>query len=205
TDFGEQALFYTERMPRLLQWQTERTVQAVLENPELQRTLASVEQVSNTVAEETRKLDQRQEEFQKTLDQVNQITVNGKALVVEARQTGETLTRTFTAFDQLMHTINAPPVPGETPKAPGRPFDITEYGPVFEKATGMAREARLFVDSSLQLESASAFNARMSEVEAFTQRRMNHIALRIAQLIVFFFAMLSLTRWLCAKCFGPNH
>src|SRR5262249_30721729 len=56
TDFGERALYYTERMPRLFQWQTERTVQAVLENPDLQRSLDSLEQISKTVVEEEKKL-----------------------------------------------------------------------------------------------------------------------------------------------------
>jgi len=104
-------------MPRLLQWQTERTVQAVLENPELQRSLASMEQLSNAVAEEAKKFDEQQAEVQKTLDQVNQITVNGKSLVMEARQTGDSLTETFKAFDQLVHTLTAPPAPGEVNEA----------------------------------------------------------------------------------------
>jgi hypothetical protein len=204
TDLGERALYYAERMPRLLQWQTERTVQAVLENPDLQRNLASVEQLSKTVAEEAKKFDERQAEIQKTLDQVNQITVNGKSLVMEARQTGDSLTETFKAFDQLVHTLNAPPAPGEIPEPAGKPFDITEYGPVFEKATVTARELHLLMDATLQLESAPAFNSRIADIEAFTQRRMDHIALRVAQLIVFFFGMLLFTRWVCARCFGQK-
>jgi hypothetical protein len=209
TDLGERALYYCGRMPVLLQWQTERTVQAVLENPELQRSLASVEQISKTIAEEDKKLDERQAAIQTILDQVNQVTMNGKSLVMEVRQTGDSLaqasaslTETFKTFDRLMHTLNPPLAPGEVPKPAGKPFDITEYGPVFEKATATAHEARLFIDTSLQLQSAPAFNNRIADIEGFTQRRMDHIALRVAQLIVFFFAMLFLTRWFCARCFG---
>lgn len=208
TDFGERALYYTERMPRLLQWQAERTVQAVLENPELQRSLASIEQISKTIAEEDKKLDERQVAIQTILDQANQVTANAKSLVMEVRQTGDSLTQasaslteTFKTFDQLVHTLNPPLAAGEAPKPAGKPFDITEYGPVFEKATATAHEARLFIDSSFQFQSAPAFNNRIADIEGFTQRRTDHIAMRVAQLIVFLFAMLFLTRWLCARCF----
>ena len=119
--------------------------------------------------------------------------MNGKSLAIEARQTGDSLTETFKAFDQLVHTLTAPPAPGAMPKPAGKPFDITEYGPVFEQATVTAHEARLLMDASLQLESAPAFGHRIADLEAFTQRRMDHIALRVAQLIVFFFAMLFLS------------
>jgi hypothetical protein len=202
TDFGERALFYTERMPRLLQWQTERTVQAVLDNPDLQRTLSTIDQVSKTVAEGVAKFDEQEIQAQKTLEELNQVTLNAKPLVIEARQTGETLTETFNAFDRLMRTLNPPLPPGETPKPAGKPFDIMEYGTVFDKATSMAHEARLFIDTSMQLESAPEFNHRIADIESFTQRRTDHITWRAAELIGFFFAMLFLYRWLCARFIG---
>ena len=156
-------------------------------------------------------MDEQQAEIQKTLDQVNQVSLNSKSLVMEVRETGEVLTQTsaaltetFKTFDQLVHTLNPPPTPGELPKPAGKPFDITEYGEVFEKATATAHEARLFMDTSLQPQSAQAFNDRISDIEGFTQRRMDHIAVRVAQLIVFFFAMLILTRWICVRCFSPK-
>lgn len=200
TDFGERALFFTERMPRLLQWQTERTVQAVLDNPDLQRTLSTIDQLSKTIAEEVAKFDEQELQAQKTLEELNQVTLNARPLMMEARQTGETLTETFNAFDRLMHTLNPPLLPGETPRPAGKPFDITEYGAAFDKATSMAREARLFIDTSMQFESAPEFNNRIADIESFTQRRTDHITLRAAQLIGFFFAMLFLYRFLCARC-----
>ncbi|HEY2342198.1 MAG TPA: hypothetical protein VGH90_04165, partial [Chthoniobacteraceae bacterium] len=79
TNLGERGLYFAERMPRLLQWQTERTVQAVMENPDLQRILGSIEQISNVVTEEEKKFDDRQVEIQTTLDEVNQVTMNSKS------------------------------------------------------------------------------------------------------------------------------
>jgi hypothetical protein len=120
-------------------------------------------------------------------------------LVIEARQTAESLTESFNAFDRLMHTLNSPPSSDGPSKLASRPFDITEYGTAFDKATLMAHEARLLIDSSLQAESAPEFNRRIADVEAFTQRRIDHITLRSAELIGLFFATLLLYRWICAK------
>jgi len=46
--FGERTFFYFQRFPRLLQWQTERTTQGVLENADLQKLQASVQLVANS-------------------------------------------------------------------------------------------------------------------------------------------------------------
>lgn len=121
---------------------------------------------------------------------IPQMTLSSRALILEARQTGEALTGAFKAFGFA--------------KPPGKPFDIPEYRATFEKATVTAREARLLVDKSMELESAPTFKERIADVEGFTQRRMDHISVRIAQLIVFFFAMLFLHRWVVASRFSPR-
>jgi hypothetical protein len=41
--FGERTFFYFQRYPRLLQWQSERTVEAVLDNADLQKLQGSVQ------------------------------------------------------------------------------------------------------------------------------------------------------------------
>lgn len=199
TDFGERALYYSERMPRLLQWQTERTVQAVMENPDIQRTITVSEQMSKTLSEETQKFDQRQEQIQGLLQQADKITANGKDLIVEARQTSATLTETIKAADQLLHTLNPPPEPGAPPGPPRKPFDINDYGNTLEKLSAASKETRLLVESTGNLESSPEFNARLGEVEAFTKRRIDHITMRVAQLIVFFFVMLLLSKWIARK------
>jgi hypothetical protein len=45
-NFGERTFFYFQRLPRLLPWQTERTVEGIMDNADLQELQASVQQMA---------------------------------------------------------------------------------------------------------------------------------------------------------------
>ena len=197
--FGEHALYFTERLPRLLQWQTERTVQAVFENPDVQRSLAVTENISNCIADASQKFEEDKDVVQKTLEQVNQVTANGREFMVQVREASATLTETIKAANQLAILLNPPLVPGTRVKPAEKPFDVLEYGSALDKLGSSARETRLLVESADHLESSPAFDARLAAIEAFTQRRSEDVAMLAAGLILLFFSTLLLTRWISLK------
>jgi hypothetical protein len=197
--FGEHALYFTERLPRLLQWQIERTVQAVFENPDVQRSLAVTENISNCIADASQKFEEDKDVVQKTLEQVNQVTANGREFMVQVREASATLTETIKAANQLAILLNPPLVPSAPVKPAGKPFDVLEYGSALDKLGASARETRLLMESADHLESSPAFDARLAAIEAFTQRRSEHVAMLAAGLILLFFSTLLLTRWISLK------
>ena len=110
-----------------------------------------------------------------------------------------TLTETIKAANQLAILLNPPLVPGTRVKPAGKPFDVLEYGSALDKLGASARETRLLVESADHLESSPAFDARLAAIEAFTQRRSEHVAMLAAGLILLFFSTLLLTRWISLK------
>ena len=88
------------------------------------------------------------------------------------------------------------------PGAPVKPklIDVVEYGsPLLEELGASARETRLLMESAEHLESSPAFDARLAAIEAFTQRTSEYVAKLAAGLILLFFGMLLLTRWISLK------
>lgn len=197
--FGEHALYFAQRLPRLMQWQTERTVQGMFENPEVQRCIAVAENISNSIVDQSKQFEENKEDVREILKEASQMVANGRELMVQARETSLALTETMKAANQLAVTLNPPPTPGAPATPDRKPFDIADYGAAFEKLGVSAHEARLFMESVDHVESSPAFDAKLATIEAFTQRRSVHVAKLVAGLILFFFAMLLLTRWISLK------
>lgn len=197
--FGERAFYYMQRVPRLLQWQTERTVEGVLDNTDLQKLQGAVQQVADAAqvfAAEVKKFDQRQAGIQKHLDQVSVIVQqidefapnaqavlqDGQKLFLAAQETSSSLGNTLQVADkitaQFASDTNSEPVDA-------KPFDINEYTRTAEEVAKAVNEAnRLLV--AIQSEGLAK---RAADLQRLIDDGIDHLAWRAAQLAVLVFLL----------------
>ncbi len=197
-NFGERAFFYFQRLPRLLQWQTERTVEGVMDNADLQKLQASVQQmaqVSQVFAQEIRKLEQREAAVHKSLqqvsgivDQIDKLTPktqvmlqDGEKLLATAKDTSVALGDTL----KIVDTVSAKFKSDKPEPVDAKPFDINEYKHTAEEVAKIVGEVNLLMNG-LQGE---GFGKRTAELQQLADAEIDHLTWRVAQLVFLLFAL----------------
>jgi hypothetical protein len=197
-EFGERTFFYVQRMPRLLQWQTERTVEAVMDNADLQKLQQSVQQmtrVSEVFAQEIRKLEKREAAVHKSLlqvsgivDQVDKLTPktqlmlqDGQKLLATAKDTSVALGDTL----KIVDTVSAKFKSDKPEPVDAKPFDINEYKHTAEEVTKIVGEVNLLMNG-LQGE---GFSKRTGELQQLANAEIDHLSWRVVQLVFLLFAL----------------
>ena len=207
--FGERTFFYFQRFPRLLQWQTERTAQGVLDNTDLQKLQGSVQQMANATqifAQEIQKLEQREAAIQKHLetvskivDQVHKLTPNtqaiiqdGQKLLLAATDTSNSLGTTLKVADKLSSQIASKdkPEPSDT-----KPFDINEYTQTASEVSKTINEANQLL-ATLQ---ADGLAKRATQVQQLVDGEIDHITWRGVQFALFLFVLALLYRFISVQ------
>jgi hypothetical protein len=139
---AERTIYYAQRVPTLLDMQVERLTFEFATMPETKRMLNDADLIAgaahatgNLVSELPNLLTkEREAAIRQFMDSVSVETTQTRQLVMELRSTlqagtvtSESLNTTIRSFDQLVAGFRAPASEGGSAKAPGRPFDITEY------------------------------------------------------------------------------
>jgi hypothetical protein len=199
--FGERTFFYFQRYPRLLQWQTERTVEGVMENAGIEKLQSSVQQMATAAqvfAQEVQKLKDREAAIQKHLDTVSTIVdqvhklmphtqavvQDSQKLMLAAKDTSVALGDTLKVVDTVSSKFKS-----DKPEAPdAKPFDINEYKRTAEEVTKIVGEVNLLMNN-LQGE---GFGKRTVELQQLADAEVDHLSWRLAQLAMLIF-MLALT------------
>ncbi len=207
--FGERALFYTQRLPRLLQWQTERTVEAVLDNADLQRLQAAVQQVSNaatTFATELQQFDRKQAALQDNLvkvsgiiEQIDKLAPNvqsvlqeGQKLLAVTQDTSLALGTTLQTADKLSANFASPDTPASPP---AKAFDINEYTRTVSEVSGSLQRAQ----GLLQELQSPGLSQRLNELRSLADERIDHLVWRLAQIAILLFVLAVLYRRLTVR------
>jgi hypothetical protein len=218
---AERMFFYAQRAPRLLQWQTERTVEAVLDTPDLQRVFTNIDETTRVlqrVVAEMDRIDERGVLISNTLQQVNGIVAHANRLATNVNSTvrdsinalvafqtvNTNLVETMTAAGRLYAMVNsnaAPPgaaaVSTGTPA--GTPFDINHYTVAAERLAEATRELAGLVKNTEQMLASQAWTHRVTEINDAARQRVDHITWRVLQVIAAFFVMLLLYAGLAAR------
>jgi hypothetical protein len=237
-ELAERTVAYAERMPTLLRWQAELLAYQLASQTEAQRLLAdadrvslSAESLSKTAAElpalvdEQRKaaLDQffagltaQREAILANLD-ANSAKVN--TLLGSTRQTLEAGTQMSNSLDATIKSLDAflryvsPPASKTAPPAgaPGKPFDVGEYG---KAATDIAAMAQNLTTLLRSLDASAPRVAALSQQTAQDLRRVvDHafwrgLVLVLILLVGSVFAALAYRalarRWLSPAEIGPR-
>jgi hypothetical protein len=214
--FAERAFFYTKRMPRLLQWQTERTSDALLENPEVRRVLEDFHETSaalRDVGAEIRRVDQRYAmitgilgHVETILERADQVggTIQGALRESEATFHGindasTSLNETLTTFHSLYSAILTNKSSEPDPARPSEPFDVRHYGTAATELGRASRELNALFRETEGVVASPAWTQRIEEINKATQQRVNHVSARVIQIILLFFALLALYSWFAHK------
>jgi len=212
---AERAFYFSKRLPKLLDWQTESAVDDLLAKPDLDQVLKDVTQTSGSIDRVSRVLervpdlvaaerkeflaawDARQGEAVSTLKEIRATLAEGKDFAAQVRGAGEALELTFDALHR---------VAGEGPKTEGsRPFDIADYTTAATEIAKMARDANSLVNDGRSLLISSAWTKRQEDAsllareavahaERGSRRAVDHLALRMLQVLIAFFGLLILYR-----------
>ena len=138
--FAERALYVLERMPKLLRWQSELVIAEALAMPEAQQLLSNSTQFAQSADQLALAVKKVPEQFAVEREQiVKQLEIQTpelQALSAQLQQTfragGEmanSVDAAVKSLDGFVHRVSPPPsAPATTGAAPGKPFDVTEYG-----------------------------------------------------------------------------
>jgi len=196
--FGERTFFYFQRYPRLLQWQTERTVEGVMDTTNIQKLQESVQLMSKSAmifAQEIQKLKDREAAIQKHLDtvskivdQVHKLVPNTQAVVqdseklmVAAKDTSVALGETLKVVD----TVSAKFKSDKPEPADAKPFDIKDYQRTAEEVTKIVGGVNALM-GNIQGDSSGK---GVAELQKLANAEIDHLVWRIAQLLILLFVL----------------
>ena len=151
---AERTIYYTQRMPTLLNWQTQLLVYQLAQQPESTQMLANMNQFAATAAafsKTSQQLpqiinDQRQAAIQQIFDNLEAQQNKASQLMTNTRTTLDaaanaakninTALLSLTAFVEYVSPTNSSPEPEGTNSSP--PFNILDYGTAASKIGAMA-------------------------------------------------------------------
>ena len=207
-EFGERTFFYVQRMPRLLQWQTERTMQGVMENADLQKLQGSVNQMANAAqvfAQEVQKLKEREASIQKHLDTVSKIVdqvhllmPNTQAIVKDSEKLMLATKDTSVALGETIKIADAVSAKYKSDKPEpidAKPFEINDYKNTVVEFTKGVSEARHLLES-VQMK---GLGQRTTDIQNLVASEIDHLAWRIAQLALLVFGLVLAYRFFSAR------
>jgi hypothetical protein len=179
---AERTIYYAQRVPTLIDMQIERITYQLASMPETRDVLADTERVSKAAAalgrvatdlpdylarEREAAISQFMGELQSQQEQTLALVTELRKALEAGTATSDSLQATLRSFDTLMGRFSKPP--GAEPKAPSRPFDITEYAAAAREFAATARQLEVLV---VQLEAGTP---GLSQVAQRTTQDLGHL------------------------------
>ncbi len=202
--FAERTFFYAQRLPRLMQWQAERTVDAVLQGNDVQRIIGQADVATRAVSDvaaEVKKLDQRQAEISALLTKVGGIVHEVKGFGPEIRETveaasalNEPLRQNLLIVDRILARQADQPQ-----KTSAKPLDLVEVRGLIKDATTALIELQQVLKDAEALTSPGFLDARLKKLHEAAELRVDHIFRRAAELIGLAFLAALILSWYRAR------
>ena len=142
-ELGERAMYYSQRMPQLVSWQTEVLVMQLANQPESRQVLSNAQQVANAatsfskVSEQFPQLvnDQRQAAIQQLLDglatggkQSHELIDDTRSALNSAGAAATNITISIQALSQFVAQVSPGPANGSPTEPRSAPFNVLDYG-----------------------------------------------------------------------------
>lgn len=172
---GERAMYYSQRMPALLSWQTEVLAYQLSSQPESKQILADASklaaaaQVFASTADQMPALvdQQRKAAIQQVIDGlasntvvVSQLAGDAKQMLTAGNEFAVSANATVKSLDEFVRYVSPPSTNGAAADTNSRPFDVLDYGKVAGQVGAAARDVRELLDS---LNSSTPELARLSQ------------------------------------------
>ncbi len=152
---GERFMYYSQRMPALLAWQSEVVVLEMANQPESRQLLtnaqqlaASAESFSRTAGQLPKVInDQRQAAIQQVFDQMAGEGEKSRELLMEARQTltagsaaAESINAAIKSLDEFVRHVSPPATNTTVVDTNSPPFNVLDYGLAASQIGAAARD-----------------------------------------------------------------
>jgi hypothetical protein len=193
-DLGERAMYYSQRTPQLLSWQTQELAVQLASQPESRQVLSNVQQVAVAatsfakVSEQFPQLvnDQRQAAIQQVLDGLSNQMADAHQTLVSGDQAVTNLNnaiQSLTEFVRYVYPTNASAAATDTNS---RPFNVLDYGTAAAQVGAAANNLNTLLTTINESVPQLAQLQRQSADEA--NRVVDHAFWRALVLIIVFLA-----------------
>ena len=193
---GERAMYYTQRMPTLLNWQMELLAYQIAVQPESKQLLSDTRRMSESAdafAKTAEKLpavinDQRQAAIQQLLDGLKSEELKTRELLTEARQTLKagnemalSVNASIKSLDEFVRYFSPTNPPVTAASTNSKPFNVLDYGTAASQIGVAAKE----VDSLLNALNQSAPKmTQLREQTAADAERVLERAFRLGLVLI---------------------
>lgn len=221
-ELAERAFFLAKRLPMLIDWQVQGTLDDVLLRPEVATAMANhadmVQSIGKLTAIAAEIPAVAQRERQAALDAIGGQVQSVRGLVDEVRKAIADVTKIFadvtpltasgerivvdlretsTALTQTITAVDAllAKVSGGPPvpgAAPSKPFDIAEYAAVVGDLAKMVKDLNALVGASNNLLGSNVLSVRLKEVDFAAAERVEHASVRVERVVAMVFVRLAL-------------
>jgi hypothetical protein len=216
---GERAMYYSQRMPALLGWQTELLTYQLANQPESKQVLADTDRLSKSAetfaktAEQLPKVinDQREAAIKQLFDELTSEERQTRALLADARETLNALSNSATAVHGTVQSLDeftryVSQQNTNQPSTNSRPFNVLEYGTAARDIGAAAR------DLTILLSTLNSNTAQLSQMTSQAGAEAGRIVQRtawtslalIALLIAGFILANLLCRFIASRSFGEG-
>ena len=177
---GERAMYYTQRMPQLLSWQTEVLAYQLAQQPESEQVLSNANQLAAsaqnfaTTAQQLPQLinDQRQAAIQQLLDGLTSQETQARQTLNSAGDAATNINAAIQSLDEFVRYVSAPNTNKTTVSTNSKPFNVLDYGTVAGQVGAAARDLNALLAT---LNQSSAQLAQLGQqTTADANRVVNH-------------------------------
>jgi hypothetical protein len=145
---GERAMYYTQRMPQLLSWQTEVLAYQLAAQPESAQVLSNANQLATSAeifaktAQQLPQLinDQRQAAIQQLLDGLRSQETDVRQTLNAGGEAAAAINAAIKSLDGFVRYVSAPNTNKTTVSTNSRPFNVLDYGTAAGQVGSAARD-----------------------------------------------------------------
>jgi methyl-accepting chemotaxis protein len=145
---GERAMYYTQRMPQLLSWQTEVLAYQLAEQPESEQVLSNANQLATSAesfaktAQQLPQLinDQRQAAIQQLLDGLRSQETDVRQTLNAGGDAAANINAAIKSLDAFVRYVSSPNTNKTTVSTNSRPYNVLDYGTAAGQVGAAARD-----------------------------------------------------------------
>lgn len=194
---GERAMYYTQRMPTLISWQTEVLVCRLADEPESKQMLADAARVAaaaESFAKTAEQLpqfinDQREATIQQLFNGLDAREAKGSELLTSSRQTliaanemAISINTAIKSLDGFVRYVSPDDPSPSVSDTNSKPFDVLDYGRAADQIGVAAKQLQSLLTS---MDQSMPQLAQVSDQAAGNAERLMHRAFRLGLILIF--------------------
>jgi hypothetical protein len=186
---GERAMYYTQRMPQLLSWQTEALAYQFVVQPESVQVLSNANQLAMSAeifaktAQQLPQLinDQRQASIQQLLDGLRSQETDVRQTLNAGGEAATAINTAIKSLDSFVRYVSPPNSNRTTLSTNSRPFNVLDYGTAASQIGAAAKDLNALLASVNQ---STPQIAQLSQQTTANAERVVHHAFRLGLVLI---------------------